>query len=350
MFPESFAEKWIGALTKPGDVVLDPFCGRGTAPFQSLLMARRALASDINTVAYCVSRAKTNAPPPAQLRRRLTTLENRYSPERWEARGRRLPQFFSVAFAPGTLGQLLYLRHNLRWAKSDVDAMLAALILGSLHGEISSPSYLSNQMPRTISTKPQYSINYWRKHKLRPPRRDAFALLRKQLSFRYSSQPPDGRAVILNEDFRNLPRMASSFPRPLRFAITSPPYFDTTSAEEDQWLRLWFLGGPPRPTYGVVSPDDRIGDEDAYWRFIADMWRMLGALLADRSDVVVRIGMRSMAPAQLVEAFEASSIFAARPTKLIRYEASPLRGRQTSAFRPGSRGLAVEVDFHFHLT
>ena len=24
-----------------------------------------------------------------------------------------------------------------------------------------------------------------------------------------------------------------------------PPYLDVTHFEEDQWLRLWFLGGPP---------------------------------------------------------------------------------------------------------
>lgn len=62
MFPESFPERWIEELTEPGDVVLDPFCGRGTTPFQALLMGRHAIASDINPVAYCVTRAKLRAP------------------------------------------------------------------------------------------------------------------------------------------------------------------------------------------------------------------------------------------------------------------------------------------------
>ena len=55
MFPESFAEKWIGQLTTTGETVLDPFAGRGTAPFQALLMGRNAIAGDTNPVAYCVS-------------------------------------------------------------------------------------------------------------------------------------------------------------------------------------------------------------------------------------------------------------------------------------------------------
>src|SRR5258705_2335387 len=39
--------------------------------------------------------------------------------------------------------------------------------------------------------------------------------------------------------------------------ITSPPYLDVTNFEEDQWLRLWFLGGPPYPTRHRLASDDR---------------------------------------------------------------------------------------------
>src|SRR5262249_48437020 len=152
---ESFAEKWIARLTRPGDVVLDPFCGRGTTPFQALLMRRRAVANDINHVAFCITRAKTNAPLKAQLRRKVTRLERTYCRDPGGTGRLALPEFFRRAFAPDTLRQLLFLRDHLEWRTCDVDCMLAALTLGMLHGESeSSPSYLSNQMPRTISTKP----------------------------------------------------------------------------------------------------------------------------------------------------------------------------------------------------
>ena len=48
MFPETFVATWVDRLTRKGDVVLDPFCGRGTAPFQSLLMDRGSVGCDIN--------------------------------------------------------------------------------------------------------------------------------------------------------------------------------------------------------------------------------------------------------------------------------------------------------------
>ncbi|MFM7986265.1 MAG: DNA methyltransferase, partial [Candidatus Fonsibacter sp.] len=90
MFPEAFVAKWVERLTKPEQIVLDPFCGRGTTPFQAFLMGRRALASDINPVAYCVTRAKTNSPSRQALRRRLTILEQGYRAACWEAARRRM--------------------------------------------------------------------------------------------------------------------------------------------------------------------------------------------------------------------------------------------------------------------
>src|SRR4029077_21109128 len=80
MFAETFVEKWVRRLVPRNAVVLDPFCGRGTAPFQALLMGRRAIGCDVNPVAYCVTRAKTNAPLASTVRRRLSALEKGYDP------------------------------------------------------------------------------------------------------------------------------------------------------------------------------------------------------------------------------------------------------------------------------
>src|SRR4051794_24432949 len=80
MFPETFAEEWLTRLTKPGDLVLDPFCGRGTLPFQAILMDRRAIGCDTNPVAYCISRAKTNAPSQGRVLNRIEQLGFKYRP------------------------------------------------------------------------------------------------------------------------------------------------------------------------------------------------------------------------------------------------------------------------------
>lgn len=348
MFPESFAEHWLARLTKPGDMVLDPFCGRGTLPFQALLMDRRAIGCDVNPVAYCVSRAKTCAPSSTALRRRLTMLERAFNGAAYEEERRKLPEFFSHAYRPATLRQILYLRSSLRFRESDTDCMLAALVLGSLHGESArSPSFLSNQMPHTISTKPAYSVRFWKQRHLRAPDRDAFALLRRMIEFRYQTPAPRRRAVIIEGDMRSLPTSAQKFTDKVRCVVTSPPYFDVTDFEEDQWLRLWFLGGPPYPTSGRVSSDDRHERRDGYWRLIADAWRMLGAVVAAKAHVVFRIGAVRISPRQLVDGLEATSSLSGRRVRLVEHQTSELVRRQTDSFRPGSKGCRVEVDCHF---
>jgi hypothetical protein len=127
MFPESFAERWIEKLTRPGDLVLDPFSGRGTTATCALIMERRAIACDVNDVAFCLTRAKTSAPGLPAIKSRLTKLANGFDPAKWGEEVRSCPEFFQYAFHRRTLAQLLYLRSRLAWERSRADGMIAAL-------------------------------------------------------------------------------------------------------------------------------------------------------------------------------------------------------------------------------
>ena len=348
MFPESFAEQWIRRLTKPADIVLDPFSGRGTTALTALLCGRHAISSDVNDVAVCLTKAKTTPPSLKRLRARLTELRKEFDPKAWRKQAADADEFFQYAYASATLQQLLYLRAALDWKGSRVDNMIAALTLGSLHGETSSKRYLSNQMPRTISTKPRYSVNFWKDRNLVAPERDVFDVLGDMATFRYESPIPTGESVVLQTDMRNLPRVIESTPRrPLRCAITSPPYLNVTSFEEDQWLRLWFLGGLPHPKKGSVSRDDRHGTADNYWSFIGDMWRSLGAVMSGDAHVVIRIGSRKISPEALRRGLAGCAQFSGRKVKLVSHRVTEIGKRQTDAFRPGTKGCVVELDCHF---
>ncbi len=50
-------------LSKPGDTVLDPFCGTGTVLLESQLFSRNALGADSNPIAQLISRVKTQPLP-----------------------------------------------------------------------------------------------------------------------------------------------------------------------------------------------------------------------------------------------------------------------------------------------
>ena len=350
MFPEEFAEEWIDRCTDPGDVVLDPFAGRGTGPFQALLMGRAAIGGDINPVAFVLTGAKLDSPAQASVARRLVDLESAFRPSREEIERQAMPAFFKRAFHHETLRQLLYLRRALDWKRRRVDRFVAALVLGSLHGEMDrSQSYFSNQMPRTISTKPVYSLAFWEKHRLWPKRRDVFQILQDRLAFRYETPPPALRGAAHLTDVRSLHTVAADQRGAVAFVITSPPYLDVTNFEEDQWLRLWFLGGAPKPSPGVHSRDDRHERLEKYWAFLCDAWRGIRPLLAERSTMVCRIGGRGAVVQSVRDALAASMGFLARRWRLRVYEVSELRRRQTDLFRPGSIGCRFEVDFCFQL-
>jgi hypothetical protein len=351
MFPESFADEWIKRLTKPGDTVLDPFSGRGTTALTALLCGRKAISSDVNDVAVCLTKAKTTPPSLSRLKARITQLRNEFDPLKWKRAARGAEEFFIHAYAPATLAQLLYLREALDWQQSRVDNMISALALGSLHGETTSMRYLSNQMPRTISTKPRYSVKFWKERRLVAPKRDAFTLLAQMAEFRYGSPLPTGDSVVLHTDMRNLPRAIDPLEiDSIRCSVTSPPYLNVTSFEEDQWLRLWFLGGPTHPRKGIMSRDDRHATADNYWSFIGDMWRSFGAVMGERSHVVVRIGSRKISPDFLKRGLTGCAQLSGRKVKLISHQVTEIKGRQTDAFRPGTTGCVVELDCHFRFT
>lgn len=176
-----------------------------------------------------------------------------------------------------------------------------------------------------------------------------FDLLRDRIAFRYASVPPTRRGTAFLSDMRELPRLVKGFGRAIRFAITSPPYLDITKFEEDQWLRLWFLGGKPRPTYGVVSRDDRHERPSKYWNLVSDMWRVLGQVLGKKAEIVIRLGAKKLDEEQLGACLKGTTVFSQREVSLLSRESSVIRRKQTGAFLPDSEGCLTEVDFHFRM-
>jgi excisionase family DNA binding protein len=58
-FPPQIPARLIEILTRPGDVVLDPFCGSGTTLVEAIRLNRAAVGTDVNPIAVLVTEAKT---------------------------------------------------------------------------------------------------------------------------------------------------------------------------------------------------------------------------------------------------------------------------------------------------
>lgn len=350
MFPEQFVEQQLLSFTSPGDLVFDPFCGRGTTVFESLLKGRSAAGTDINPVAACIASAKANAPKLEKLVARINALQLTFQKQRHEY-GSPTP-FFEVCFERETLAEILFLRSSLKWKKSSTDCFLTAVMLGVLHGESHrSDLCLSNRMPRTISTKPGYSMRWWTAKKSVAPRRDAFEVLRKAVMFRYRMPPASERGAVRLGDARNAGTAFQELTGKVKLIVTSPPYLDTTDYSEDQWLRLWFLGGEPRPETRK-NKDDRHTSPTAYWNFIEEAWQGVAPLMAKESTVVVRIGGAKFTKDELFEGVTSSlgkALSHHRVKPLHSGMTSSIRPRETSAFRPANRSANVEHDFVYAL-
>ena len=352
MFPESFVRENVDKFSKKGEWVFDPFCGRGTTILESLVLGRRAAGSDINPVAYCVSRAKAERPKLGIVHERISELENRYlciDQGPLEALRKSLPEFYGRAFYSSTLRELLFLRTSLSWSENKVDRFLAALVVGSLHGEMDrSQAYFSNQMPRTICLKPAYSLRYWRTRKLFPKKRDVFRMLKDKADFRLKGLPPYGTGLVKKSDAREVSGRFASLEGKVSLVVTSPPYLNVTSYEEDQWLRLWFLGGAPEPTYGKVSTDDRHIDSEKYWDFLQSAWIGLAPLLKKKAKVVVRLGGIGIDGDEITTRLK-DSIRSAFPRARLDYPPihSAIVRRQSLNFLPKSKGCKYELDYVF---
>ena len=62
-FIPQIARQAIEILTEPGEIVLDPYCGSGTALLEAALLDRHAVGVDLNPLAVLVAQAKTRGVP-----------------------------------------------------------------------------------------------------------------------------------------------------------------------------------------------------------------------------------------------------------------------------------------------
>lgn len=79
-FIPQLARRIIEEYSNKGEIILDPFCGSGTALLEARLVERHAIGVDLNPVAYYVSKVKTNPINPQQLKKMWDKFSHKLSP------------------------------------------------------------------------------------------------------------------------------------------------------------------------------------------------------------------------------------------------------------------------------
>jgi len=238
MFPPELPHYFIERFTKPGDVVLDPFSGRGTAPVEAAAQGRFGIGNDLNPLAVALTRGKLSNPNPREVMSRLNQLEEAYDPSEWKHFSG-APKKIRMIFHIKTLRQLMYLRRELDWSSPGVDSFLVAVLMGALHG--GSSGFLSLPMPNTFSMGWGYIE---RKIKEDPekwscPDRDTFEVLRVRVERQLGKGPLPGSGTAIYGDVRDLDQKIEHDTVQLLF--TSPPYLKVIKYGLYNWIRLWFL-------------------------------------------------------------------------------------------------------------
>jgi hypothetical protein len=329
MFPNAFAEKVIMKHTAPGDVVLDPFSGRGTAVFSAAVHGRRGIGVEINPVGWVYSQAKLQPARQESVIERLSEIEQ--ISHRYRKSARNAPSFFRCCYRENVLQFLIAARRHLEWRTRRVDCTAMAFLLVNLHGKRNDS--LSNQMRQTKSMSPAYAIRWWRERNMRPPEVDPLEFLIKRMEWRYAKGTPElaDSRVYLGDSVQILPHVPRYWARQHKRAhllLTSPPYYGVTNYYYDQWLRLWLLGGRPTSRQTGGKHKGKFENKLHYRQLLLDVFRRSKRLLRRDGIVYVRTDRReitlNITKGVLRETF---------PDHQVRYKNSPyVRPTQTHLF------------------
>jgi len=151
------------------------------------------------------------------------------------------------------------------------------------------------------------------------------------------------------QDARRASETFTSLANQVKLVVTSPPYLDVTNFEEDQWLRLWFLGGPAKPITGQ-GKDDRHRRIESYWQFLREAWKGVAPLLQESAQVVIRIGGTRLGEEQLRAGLLESLNSTGHKFKLAESRQTAIKNGQRRIFQNGPDTKAsVEHDFRFKL-
>lgn len=294
MFPVAFADEVVRTYTRPGELVLDPFAGRGTAIFSAATQNRSAIGIEISPVGYVYAKAKLSPASRDQVEFRLDEIGERGT--HFEDEAQRLPPFFHRCYSRGVRRFLVAARSELNWRRNRVDRTAMALLLVSMHGKAGAA--LSNQMRQTKSMSPQYAVRWWDERNLDPPDIDPVAFMKTRIGWRYAKGLPDVHhgCVYLGNSAETLGRLARQAGEgqlgKANLLFTSPPYHAITNYHYDQWLRLWLLGGPPNALRNGNGCGGKFEAREGYRGLLKDVFRKAARLLQDDAIVYVRTDSR----------------------------------------------------------
>lgn len=254
-FPPALANYFIRYFTHEGDIVMDPFSGRGTTSLEAKLLNRKSIATDLNPVALALTEAKNVSLSIEEIFNRIDELERKYDIALYQPEALAQADEVHLIFHPRTLAQLIYLKRKLLKSEKQVDKFLIGISLGILHGgerNDGTSAYASIDMPNTFSMSPDYVRRFVQTKQLNRFYRDVFGLLREKTQKMFKRHVHfAAEGIVYKADVKNLSsiELLKDYRNRTNLILTSPPYLGIVNYAKQNWIRLWFMNQDPKSVH-----------------------------------------------------------------------------------------------------
>lgn len=268
---------FINSLTAQGDLVYDPFMGRGTTVIEAAVLGRLPCGNDVNPLSQALVRPRLAPPNVADVASRLSEID-------WRTEQDDGNEDLLVFYHPVTLSQINALRSYLAARKAhgrldDIDRWIRMVAINRLTGH--SPGFFSvYTMPpnQAVSVEAQRKIN--RERRQTPGAKNVAAIILKKTrsllrdvddEIRTQLASTRSKATLLTGFASDSPALPDSS---IDLVVTSPPFLDVVDYATDNWLRCWFCGIDPAKVR--LSQHKRIEDwQSEIRRVLRELKRVL---------------------------------------------------------------------------
>lgn len=277
------ARRLVEGLSRPGDVVLDPFCGSGTVLVEAILAGRAAVGVDANPLAVLLARLKVRGVPPEHRARLVEGAReaSAFADARRKARAgptHRYGHDDVQLFEPHVLLELDGIRAGIDQLRDETVRADLDLVLSSILVKMSRRASDTSEegVARRLAAGYPARLFVRKTEELAARLADLDAAFARAPRDRAAALPP---ARVLEGDARELAGVADAS---IALAVTSPPYpgnYDYLShhAARLRWLRL----RPERfdrAEIGARRKLDPLGESAALARWRGDLVASLRAM------------------------------------------------------------------------
>ena len=291
---------FIKLLTNEGDVVYDPFAGRGTTALEAGLMNRRIVSNDINPLSEILTRPRFFAP-------NLLDIEKRLKEIPFSSRNK-ADLDLSMFYHPDTESEIVSIRQYLMDKKAagdedDLDAWIRMVATNRLTGH-SRGFFSVYTLPPNQAASPENQRKINEKRSQKPEYRNTREIVFKKsvqllrdlsTELKHRLRQVGESARFLNRDARVTREIE---PDSVNLTVTSPPFLNVVQYSKDNWLRCWFNGIDAEKVSGGIT---LVGSLKVWTAVMGDVFHELYRITAPGGWVAFEVGEVKKGRVQLEE-------------------------------------------------